>query len=145
MPVESIAEDLLGLRIREGNLEVSGMLIPSEREIWLNRADAAYPGRQRFTLAHELGHWIHHCREQQEMPAVLCRTEDVTLGADRAKEREANIFAAELLMPEDAVRQSADAPAAAAIFGVSRAAMSWRLYSFGLSEPPLVGSEQEPA
>ena len=33
VPVESIAEDLLGLRIEERLLEYSGMLLPAERTI----------------------------------------------------------------------------------------------------------------
>jgi hypothetical protein len=41
VPVESIAEDLLGLRIEERDLgECSGMLIPSERLILVNAAEA---------------------------------------------------------------------------------------------------------
>ena len=41
VPVESIAEDLLGLRIEENDLgECSGMLIPSERLILVNAVEA---------------------------------------------------------------------------------------------------------
>src|SRR5215210_320546 len=57
VPVEAIAEDLLGLSVHESDeLEYSGMLIPARREIWLNAGERAYAGRPRFTLAHELGH-----------------------------------------------------------------------------------------
>jgi Zn-dependent peptidase ImmA (M78 family) len=66
----------------------------------------------------------------------MCRAEDVAPGADRALEREANIFAAELLMPRGAVRTTSDSPDAAQRFGVSGEAMRWRLYSVGLSLPP---------
>jgi hypothetical protein len=31
MPVASIAEDILGLRVAESDLEVSGLLLPAER------------------------------------------------------------------------------------------------------------------
>jgi Zn-dependent peptidase ImmA (M78 family) len=56
----------------------------------------------------------------------------------RAVEREANVFAAELLMPEPAVREAwaGDADACAASFGVSGEAMRWRLYSFRLAGAP---------
>lgn len=51
---------------------------------------------------------------------------------------EANAFAAELLMPEPAVRaewpRAASAAELARWFGVSEEAMSWRLYNFGLSD-----------
>ena len=65
VPVESIAEDLLGLRIEEDDLgECSGMLIPAERLIVVNASEAMSGDtptrRHRFTIAHELGHWICH-------------------------------------------------------------------------------------
>ena len=67
VPVESIAEDLLGLRIEEDDLgECSGMLIPSERLILVNASEAMSGDtptrRHRFTIAHELGHWICHAK-----------------------------------------------------------------------------------
>jgi hypothetical protein len=138
VPVRSIAEDLLGLTIRESDdPEVSGMLVPATREIILSVREREFPGRRRFTLAHELGHWICHVAGAREAAPVYCRAHDVEPGADRALEREANIFAAELLMPEAAVRggwrRSALRDELAATFGVSSEAMGWRLYSFGLA------------
>jgi Zn-dependent peptidase ImmA (M78 family) len=140
VPVESIAEDLLGLIVVEDeDLECSGMLIPSRREIRLNAAESReFAGRRRFTLAHEIGHWICQVQEGRGQP-VMCRAVDISPTADRALEREANVFAAELLMPEPAVRvaSTGDPDACAARFGVSPLAMRWRLYSFGLlSESP---------
>src|SRR5438874_12562476 len=130
VPVEAIAEDLLGLEVCESKeLAVSGMLLPPERQIWLNAAEGA--PRRRFTLAHELGHWVCQHMEGKTAP-IYCRAADVQLApsaADRALEREANVFAAELLMPEREVRQ--DWPRSATIgelavrFGVSNEAMSW--------------------
>ena len=137
VPVEAIAQDLLGLRVSESDdLEVSGMLLPAKREIWLNGREAEEsPGRRRFTLAHELGHWVCHVLEGKTAP-VYCRPVDVTEAADRALEREANGFAAELLMPEELVREEfrrAATPAELAEwFGVSAEAMHWRLFNFGL-------------
>ncbi len=40
VPVEPIAEDLLGIRIEERLLEWSGMLLPAERTIVLNLAES---------------------------------------------------------------------------------------------------------
>ena len=65
VPVESIAEDLLGLRIEEStDLDCSGILLPAERRILLNAAEATHDDtpirRHRFTIAHELGHWVCH-------------------------------------------------------------------------------------
>ncbi len=140
VPVEAIAEDLLGLSVAEDDeLEVSGLLLPARREIWLNGREAREsPGRRRFTLAHELGHWVCQCLEGRSAP-VYCRSEDVGQDADRQLEREANVFAAELLMPEGAVRSAfAGGRPPAEHFGVSQLALAWRLYGFGLvSEQPL--------
>jgi Zn-dependent peptidase ImmA (M78 family) len=137
VPVEAIAEDLLGLQVGESeDLAVSGMLLPLTRQIWLN-ADEGAP-RRRFTLAHELGHWVCQHLEGKTAP-VYCRVADVQVEpatADQALEREANVFAAELLMPEQAVRHHSDDPEAAHLFGVSQLAMRWRLYSFGLGPAP---------
>ncbi len=83
----------------------------------------------------KLGHWICQRREGQ-LARFYCRPGDVAAAADRAAEREANVFAAELLMPEPAVRvefaRAGSSSELAEWFGVSEEAMSWRLYSFGL-------------
>jgi hypothetical protein len=108
--VESIAEDLLGLRVEERELEWSGMLLPAERTIVLNLAESPRNDpplrRHRFTLAHEIGHWVCHCLEggAPSLEPSFCRATDIAHDVDRRIEREANIFAAELLMPEAAVR-----------------------------------------
>ena len=93
--------------------------------------------RRRFTIAHELGHWI--CQYRAGRPArFYCRSGDVAAAADRAAEREANVFAAELLMPEPAVRaawgEEPEIAACAERFSVSSEAMHWRLYNLGLVE-----------
>jgi len=146
VPVESIAE---GLRIAESDtLAVSGLLLPEQREIWLNAEETRQSaGRRRFTIAHELGHWVCQVLEGHTAP-IYCRAVDLAaVGAgpapparDRQLEREANVFAGELLMPEPTVRDEfprADSvEAMAAGFGVSAEAMHWRLYSFGLLEEP---------
>ena len=144
VPVESIAEDWLGLRIEEDDLgDCSGMLIPRERLIVVNAAEAKSgetPTRRiRFTIAHQVGHWVCHARGMDDAP-TYCRSQDLAQDADRALEREANVFGAELLMPEPAVREAwaafPDRDALAERFGVSALAAQWRLYSFGLSAKP---------
>jgi IrrE N-terminal-like domain len=149
VPVEAIASDLLGLRVEEAwDIDCSGMLLPAERRIVLNAAEGA-GGRNdpplrrfRFTIAHEIGHWVCHCLEgRAPSPApAYCREVDLTEAADRTLEREANVFAAELLMPEPAVRAAWDelagVGACAARFDVSPTAMQWRLHSYGLADMP---------
>src|SRR6476659_6787141 len=146
VPVEAIAEDLLGLRIEESwELgDCSGLLIPAERLIVLNAAERTGGRnepplrRERFTVAHELGHWICHAHEHPDAQPVYCRQVHIAQPADRTLEREANVFAAELLMPEKAVREAwadtGEVDACAALLDVSPTAMRWRLYSFGLVE-----------
>ena len=134
MPVESIAEDLLGLEVEEMELEVSGMLFPTERLIFVNGGEPET--RRRFTIAHELGHWVCQCLEGHTAP-LYCRAEDI--GVDpraRALEREANVFAAELLMPETGVREefATSVGGCAQAFGVSEEALRWRLYNLGLAD-----------
>ena len=86
------------------------MLLPAERTIVLNRAESARNDpplrRHRFTIAHEIGHWVCHCLEGRaaQLEPSYCRATDIANDVDRAVEREANIFASELLMPEVAVR-----------------------------------------
>jgi hypothetical protein len=61
--------------------------------------------RQRFTAAHELGHFLLH-RDRMTgfiADADISETDDAT----NEMEREANRFAAELLMPEDVIRARA--------------------------------------
>lgn len=141
VPVEQIAEDLLGLSVAESEeLQVSGLLLPAEHEVWLNALEAREsPGRRRFTIAHEVGHWVCQCLEGRVAP-IFCRSTDVGVGEGRQLEREANVFAAELLMPEPLVRaewpRATSCAELAAWFGVSDNAMHWRLYNFGLVGAP---------
>ena len=144
VPVESIAEDLLGLLIGEADLDVSGLLIPAERRIWVDAGEARVsPARRRFTIAHEIGHWVCQVRAGRGEP-IHCRIDPVGAAATGprpsgdAREREANVFAAELLMPAALLRAAVAAGTAldalAAGFGVSPPAMAWRLYNLGIAD-----------
>ncbi len=147
VPVEAVARDLLGLRIEQSDDlgDCSGVLYPAERRIVLNPGEAMYAGepvrRHRFTIAHEVGHWVCHAHEGRAVTQpTYCRSRDLAHDVDRRLEREANVFAAELLMPEPAVRAAwaelREAELCATRFDVSTTAMAWRLYSFGLTQPP---------
>lgn len=96
-------------------------------------------GRLRFTLAHELGHWLLHKHLFQgsgTSPANLSKEQD-TLA-----ERQANQIAVYLLMPKGIVKKAYFAHQAtskgtiteklADIFDVSRQAMAIRLKECGL-------------
>jgi Zn-dependent peptidase ImmA (M78 family) len=66
----------------------------------------------------------------------MCRAEEVGVGEGRALEREANVFAAELLMPSDAFFERRGSKGLAEAFRVSEEAMSWRLYNLGPGSRP---------
>jgi Zn-dependent peptidase ImmA (M78 family) len=132
--VESIAEDLLGLEIERTEIDVSGMLFPAQRRILINAVESET--RQRFTIAHELGHWVCQCLEGHTAP-LYCRVEDVGVDLEaKALEREANVFAAELLMPAAPVQvawaELEDPEAVAGRLDVSPSAVGWRLFNLGL-------------
>lgn len=93
-------------------------------------------GRQRFTIAHELGHHLlrHHDRFHVDLSAHAEAGEPP--GYNWLHERQANEFAAELLMPAAMVRREvaeAKSPRALARrFRVSPMAMSYRLVNLEL-------------
>ena len=122
---------------------LSGLLFPAQRRIYVSAVEALRsPGRRNFTIAHELGHWHLHRSEGDDAHTRFCRADDVG-GESRAVrdaariEREANRFAAALLMPEALVRDQAkelllNVRLMAQRFGVSGPAMQVRLESLDL-------------
>lgn len=99
----------------------------STAEIGIKTGDSQ--ARQRFTLAHELGHVLLH-REQLSF-------RDEQFSRHSHAEIEANNFAAELLMPSWLIWPLVDADktpeAISAIFQVSRVAAEYRLLRLGTS------------
>lgn len=92
-----------------------------------------HSNRQRFTLAHELGHHVLLHGEREDSPVTLFRQEGTTSNL----EIEANAFAAELLMPKgviDYVVENVTKPTIqymAEQFWVSEQAMIYRLRNTG--------------
>jgi Zn-dependent peptidase ImmA (M78 family) len=93
--------------------------------------------RQRFTIAHELGHFaLGHLSDGQ--PQFRDPAANFSTGASSALERQANAFAAELLMPQRAVeyavneKQMLGIAELAGAFHVSQAAMTYRLQELGM-------------
>ena len=120
----------------------SGALLrrPEGTVIVVNKSHPAV--RRRFTVAHEIGHFVLH---DDEVHVDRFRDDRSETGTD-AKEVEANAFAAELLMPEAVLRTDIgalellafDAAAQTQLaqearrFGVSVQALTWRLSNLGL-------------
>lgn len=95
--------------IREEALEdnVSGMLvIKDEQSIIVVNANH-HPNRQRFTIAHELGHYFLHRKLSSVFfdESLLFFRDEKSAQGTKFQEIEANTFAAELLMPEKVLRE----------------------------------------
>lgn len=127
------------------NGDVSGMLIREREALTVGLNSQQTPRRQRFTLAHELGHLrLHRGRPLIVDSLVRFNMRDTTSAtATDREEIEANRFAASLLMPEGAVRSAvAEAGTAslaqlqrelAHLFDVSAEAMGYRLINLGIT------------
>lgn len=129
--------------------EVSGVLLiqNGERHVMVNKSH--HPNRQRFSIAHELGHLLlhdtqgdrlfidTHIRVYQRVGASTAKVYSESGSATTPEEeREANQFAAALLMPKPLLIEAAlsrdlwdefDVSSLAATFAVSEQAMAIRL------------------
>lgn len=98
--------------------------------------------RQRFTVAHELGHLLMHTKAGQDN--ILFRDDRSSKGTI-IKEIQANAFAAALLIPENEIRRRVKDPITslhddkvedlAREFAVSALTMSYRLQDLNLYYP----------
>jgi Zn-dependent peptidase ImmA (M78 family) len=132
--VEAIAKGLGMDVLRQPNPGYSGLftkLADGTPVCSINSADA--PVRQRFTVAHEIGHLVlGHESGYRDGPEAF--------STDNRDPREvaANQFAAELLMPEAAIRflvfekKISDVAVLAVKADVSQVAMQYRLKNLGL-------------
>ena len=117
---------------------LAGVLVKeSGRDVAILLNDADSKNRQRFTCAHEIGHYVR--RETTlsgEYNVIDERSQLTSTGSDET-ERLANQFAACLLMPEDEVkkrvRKGLPAYELVSAFGVSQEALGWRLADLKLT------------
>jgi Zn-dependent peptidase ImmA (M78 family) len=165
--VDAISEQILGLSyLYEPIPEPRGTTIlaalhPEQRLIVLNERHVEIFGRneglERFTKAHEMGHWICHCR-WVDCPSLMVdgptrpsmsypATSHLPPATDPWLENHANWFAAALLMPPLLLRRAARAVDVTAWrgryelrerCGVSISALNARLRQLGY--PPVKGS-----
>jgi Zn-dependent peptidase ImmA (M78 family) len=151
--VEDIARRLgARLSFERFGPDVSGMLFRDGPNAVIGVNATHAKTRQRFTIAHEIGHLnLHEGRPMfvDRTVRIDRRDADASLGLD-PEEIEANSFAAALLMPEDmiltAVTQSSIHLGATGTveiirrlanrFDVSPQAMEYRLANLGLVVPP---------
>jgi Zn-dependent peptidase ImmA (M78 family) len=98
-----------GIVIREESLEdsVSGMLVIKDNQSVIVVNINHHPNRQRFTIAHELGHYFLHKNSANVFfdESLLFFRDEKSAQGIKFQEIEANTFAAELLMPEQVMRE----------------------------------------
>ncbi|MDD2208754.1 MAG: ImmA/IrrE family metallo-endopeptidase [Bacilli bacterium] len=133
VPIEKIAE-LFNLKVvpySKFHDSISGVIIQQEdlNVVGVNSNHAIV--RQRFSIAHELGHYL--------LGHDSTKMVDTTFDVSTNKEQQANEFAAELLMPLDLLKKDIenhpreyDIPALAKRYDVSAQAISVRLLQTGL-------------
>ncbi len=105
--------------IAKGN-EIAGFIDFDNKRIVVNKDDS--PNRQRFTIAHELGHYLLHKEYVQDVKKykVLLRR-PLKNGSYALEEKEANCFAAYLLVPSNLLKKYEKLPNSinASLFAVS--------------------------
>ncbi|WP_053961257.1 ImmA/IrrE family metallo-endopeptidase [Sulfobacillus thermosulfidooxidans] len=158
--VEKIAKEKLNIEILKThfveNLDLSGMLVRNGDQVFMAINSAQSKPRQRFTIAHEIGHylldevkpiWVD--KNIRPVHVSFRKGAGGTPSAYQLAEVRANRFAAELLMPADRVAQefadldkhgidwSDDEPIRklATRFGTSIQAMTIRLLELALLSP----------
>ncbi len=147
--VRRIAEEYAHVMERPLAGDVSGVLVPIDGGAWAILVNATHSAsRQRFTIAHELGHLLLHGYTAPHADRGFKFRDARSSEGSAMEEIQANQFAAELLMPRDLVLKAvharaldhgADAAddaafdawvaALAAKFGVSKQAMTIRVSS----------------
>ncbi|GAA4419233.1 hypothetical protein GCM10023187_53350 [Nibrella viscosa] len=151
--VKQVAATLgIELMLYDFGEDVSGVLLRDGEKAKIGYSTQTGLLRQRFTIAHELGHYILNHQRQgvfvdtPEKYFTLFRDSKSSTGED-FQEREANAFAAALLMPRDLLIEAATniyqsgitrkedydmVPVLADAFKVSNLAMSIRLTNLDL-------------
>lgn len=139
LDIKAVAEKIFNIEIREDKFDkgVSGFLerIGGKWCIFINQYESEL--RKRFTIAHELGHFIKH-RDKYMLSGSS--TPDLIFFRDKTidpMEKEANDFAADLLMPKDIFIEKIKSGCntlekLSEAFQLSTSAVKYRAYKLGL-------------
>lgn len=111
-PVEKIAKALGAVvRFSPFDMELSGMIHIKDGVIIIGVNSLHHPNRQRFTIAHELGHLELHrdmitsnVHVDKNFPGLM--RDAVSATGTESIEIQANQFASELLMPRSLIDQA---------------------------------------
>jgi Zn-dependent peptidase ImmA (M78 family) len=141
--LEKIAESLhISIVPYEFSDNISGVFIRKDKKLYLGVNSTQHEHRQRFTIAHEIGHYLLHSREtlHYDTQPEFSKGEQFFRAGNIStlEETEANHFAAELLMPEDLVKKLTESGTTsiqelAEKFDVSEDAMKYRLANLNYS------------
>lgn len=138
VPVDKIARKI-GVNLKYGDLgEVSGLLVRVEGDATIGVNANHPPVRKRFTIAHELGHFLLHggISSHYDRDYKINYRSSESSQATNIEEIEANFFAASLLMPRrflnydnavDSLDNDISVGRLAERYRVSRHALSLRL------------------
>lgn len=150
VPVEKIAR-LKGAELRFKGVEgMSGVLIQEDGKVIIGVNALDPPTRQRFTIAHELGHLELHAGKEIHLDKLKLMRDGKSSQAVSRSEIEANAFAAELLMPQVFLKEDLKANAGvdygdddflrklAKRYDVSLQAMLFRLVNLGFVNPEFI-------
>ncbi|MEO8009263.1 MAG: ImmA/IrrE family metallo-endopeptidase [Betaproteobacteria bacterium] len=149
IPVEKIAEKLgakLSYEPFEGQEDISGVLYRKDSHVVIGINSTHVKARQRFSIAHEIGHLVMHKGALFVDKTVRFNRDANSSKAVDPREIQANQFAAELLMPEELVANEVSkrlkkkgkysqqllVEELATTFGVSAQSMEFRLINLGI-------------
>ena len=151
--VAAVAKRLgITLQFADFGPDCSGMLVRGETDAVIGVHFSHAPNRQRFTIAHELGHFeLHDGGTYVDRGTSLRLRSNAQQSGSAIEEREANQFAAALLMPAGWLRRElkqnpldlGDDEALSDLcsrFQVSSQAMMYRLMNLGLLDDPHLGT-----
>jgi Zn-dependent peptidase ImmA (M78 family) len=152
VPLEYLAKSLaISVSYQPFDGDISGMLYRDDERVVIGVNSQESAVRQRFTIAHEIGHFrLHpgHDVRIDRLVRVNFRGEASSTWSNK-EEVEANSFAAELLMPKERLQREVvkaiDRKEAlsdrelverlAQRFAVSRQAMAYRLANLAILDP----------
>ncbi len=107
--VARIAGDYASMVRRPLEDDISGALIPLGEDEWGILVNSQHhPNRQRFTLAHELGHLLLHGYRTPNADKQFRLRDARSSEGSVLEEIQANQFAAELLMPRAMIMKAID-------------------------------------
>ena len=116
--------------------DLSGLIVELDGGAAIGVNEDQAEVRQRFTIAHELGHFLMGHHERFHIDLGRGDSDGTPPGYDWLSERAANDFAADLLMPAGMIQRLEDNERStselAELFDVSGLAMGYRLANLGL-------------